>query len=203
MDFFRVLIDNRGKWGSVSFHCGKDVQRQFSASCCFLKVGIIMNASRSGSLLLRTVLMICTSIVVIAVMFAVWQTVNTGQLAVTLFLLAFLACWILLFLYCLQEVPRVWLSEEGVRTRIIFGIRFYPWSEVQQAGILYRMGRGVWYNDLVILGSNGLPRRYKDKTFLIRNLGNTIHLSASREIRDFVIKHYGSLDFDLSDGQCE
>ena len=164
---------------------------------------VIMNASRYGSLLLRTVFMAGTAIIVVSVTCGIWQTISEGQLIATIWLFIFAVCWVLLSLYILQEVPRVWLSEEGILACIVFQKQFYSWHEIQQAGILYRIGRGAWYNDLVLLKSTGSSRRYKDRTFLIRNFGKTLHLAATQEVRDYVLRHYGPLDFDLSDGQSE
>ena len=101
------------------------------------------------------------------------------------------------------SVPFVWLSADGIYVRALFRKRYYPWDSIKQAGILYCMGRGMWYNEIALLKANGSPRRYKDKTFLLRNIGRKIRVSYSEDAKNYIIRHYGPLDFDLSDGREE
>lgn len=104
----------------------------------------------------------------------------------------------------MREFPCVELTEQGIAARVLFLTRYYTWREIKQAGILYRLGRGIHYNELVLVTPKGSQRRYKDKTFLLRNPFTLIMMPYySVELRQFVAKYYGMLDFDLSDGQSE
>lgn len=82
----------------------------------------------------------------------------------------------------------------------------FQWNQVVQVEILYRpwlYRRGDDENYFDILLPGGSPRRYRDKTFPYRNIGKLVQLPNTPEIRDYVIRHYGPLDFDLTDGQSE
>lgn len=59
------------------------------------------------------------------------------------------------------------------------------------------------YNELVLLKSGGSPRKYRDRFFVLRNCFRLIHLGDSPALREYVIRYYGPLDFDLSDGRSE
>lgn len=111
--------------------------------------------------------------------------------------------WSAVILPQLVFVPKVVLTDEGIYVYALRKNKIWRWNQIIQAGILWRLGRGLWYNDLVLLRDGGSPRGYKDKAFLVRNAGKTIHLAATEEVRSYVIQHYGPLDFDLSDGRKE
>lgn len=164
---------------------------------------MMINASRFGSSVVYIVMMVCTFGMLVSTSYGVWVSAGERQLGVVFFLLLLIIFWMLLFFYILYEVPRVLLTEEGIWVRFVFRKQYFSWSEILQAGILWRMGRGMWYNDFVLLLPNGYPRQYKDKTFLLRNYGKIIHMKVTEEVRNYVIKHYGPLDFDLSDGKSE
>ena len=120
-----------------------------------------------------------------------------------LFSLAIQAVWTLLLYPLLWEYPRVVLLEEGVQVCILFRKKIYSWEDILQAGIVWHLGRNGHYNDFVLVKRGGSRRRYRDRTFLLRNFGKLIHISTSKCVRDFVIQHYGPLDFDLTNGQGE
>lgn len=109
--------------------------------------------------------------------------------------------WTLLLYPGLRQYPRIVLLEEGVQARVLFRKKIYAWKDIIQAGIVWRLGRSGYYNDFVLVKQGGSRRRYKDKTFLMRNSGKLIHINTSKDVRDFVIRHYGPLDFDLTNGQ--
>lgn len=111
--------------------------------------------------------------------------------------------WSALMYWSLYSYPEVVLEEKGVFVRILWKRRFYRWDEIKQAGILYHPGRAVPYERLYLVTPKGSKRRYKDKFFLLRNAGKLITLSAGKEMRAFVVSHYGPLDFDLSYGREE
>ena len=114
------------------------------------------------------------------------------------------ALWGLLCYAALTDIPRVELSEEGICVRVLLLSRSYTWKEIRQVGILYRRGRNCWYNQLVLLPPGGSIRKYKDKLFVLRNYFTLIKLPFyTEEIRAYVCRHYGSLDFDLADGKPE
>lgn len=103
----------------------------------------------------------------------------------------------------MQYIAEVILTEEGIFVRVLFRKRFYSWGEIQQAGVLFSQTRGVPYERLYLVKPCGSRRRYKDKTFLSRNLGRLICLPADAETRTYVTEHYGPLDFDLAYGKTE
>lgn len=112
--------------------------------------------------------------------------------------------WMAAAYFALSEFPCIEMGEEGVAFRVFLWKRFYRWDEIQQAGILYRRAKQSWYNELVLLTPKGSKRKYKDKLFLLRNPFTVIKVAYyNKEIHEFVVKHYGPLDFDLSDGQSE
>lgn len=118
-------------------------------------------------------------------------------------LLLLSAIWSGLLYFFIARIPDVSLTENGVLVRVLVRKRLYRWSEVKQAGVLYRWGRYTKYNSLVLLKPNGSPRRYQDKTFVFRNLGKLIEIANTENNRRWIIRHYGPLDFDLSDGREE
>ena len=138
-------------------------------------------------------------LVLLAVAFLQVQVALDGWFA----LLLISASWSALTWWFLFTTPNISLSADGVRVRVLFRGRFYPWDTIKQAGILYRMGKGMRYNQIILLKAGGSPRRYKDKTFLLRNIGKTIPICYSEEAKNYIIDHYGPLDFNLSDGREE
>ena len=133
---------------------------------------------------------------------AVIQTQVTAEAAIPLLLLGTL--WGLLCYAALADIPKVDLSEEGIRVRVLLFSRSYTWKEIRQVGILYRRGRNCWYNQLVLLPPGGSPRKYKDKLFVLRNYFTLIKLPFyTEEIRAYICRYYGPLDFDLADGKPE
>ena len=114
------------------------------------------------------------------------------------------AFWVSLGWWALSEFPVVELTEEGIAFRILFRRRYFPWEDILQAGILWRRGKNSMYNELVLVIPGGSCRRYKDKLFLLRNPFTAIKMAYyNEEVRQFVVRHYGPLDFNLSVGQPE
>lgn len=99
--------------------------------------------------------------------------------------------------------PVVELTPEGIHYRVMFKKSFYPWAQIKQVGILpvyYRYGK---FPGIVAVKPNGSKRKYKDKTFQLRNYGKLIHIGATEENINLVRKYYGPLDFDLYNGRSE
>lgn len=114
------------------------------------------------------------------------------------------AFWVSLGWWALSEFPVVELTEEGIAFRILLRRRCFLWKDILQAGILWRRGKNSMYNELVLVIPGGSCRRYKDKWFLLRNPFTAIKMAYyNEEVRQYVIRHYGPLDFNLSDGQPE
>lgn len=95
----------------------------------------------------------------------------------------------------LYTAPAVTLGEEGIAVRFWFRKRFYPWKEICQAGYLWSRGNIGYYSELVLLLPGGSPRRNRDKTFRLRNLGKIVRLPMDPEIVEYILAHYGLLDF--------
>ena len=128
------------------------------------------------------------------------EQVEPSRWLILLFLSAFCSA---LVWFVLSTMPDILLSVDSVRVRVLFLERLHPWDTIKQAGILYRMGRGMWYNQIVLLKANGSRRQYQDKAFLFRNIGKTIPIPYSEDTKNYIIHYYGPLDFDLSDGKEE
>lgn len=120
-----------------------------------------------------------------------------GDLALgAIVLVAGAFCGVLVLMYrILTDIATGELTNEGVYVRLFLLRRFYPWDSIRQAGVLWRMGRGMHYNDLVLL-PNGTPKlpgmRFPQRT----NRRKVVYLPAAPEIRAYIIAHYGLLDFD-------
>ncbi len=100
--------------------------------------------------------------------------------------------------------PLVYLNEDGVSAKYLFTKKTYQWDSILQVGILWRVRRGIGDNELIIVKPGGSKRTYQDTDFLKRNTGKLVYLrSYSQQNLEFVISHYGSLDFDLSDNKRE
>ena len=89
------------------------------------------------------------------------------------------------------------LTEEGVYVRHFLIRRFYPWSDIIQAGILRRNTKGM-PQEIILVKSGGSPRKPGDLTglFLLRNLFRLIHIPDEPELIDFVTAHLGPLAYD-------
>ena len=157
-----------------------------------------MNAERKGTGFFRVWLLVMWSLPMFFFLLLIVENVPEA-----LPVLAVQAVWSLLLYFGFLEYPRIMLLEEGVQVRVLFRKRLYAWKDIVQAGIVWRLVRSGYTNDFVLLKQGGSCRRYKDKTFLMRNSGKLIHINTSKDVRDFVIRHYGPLDFDLTDGQGE
>lgn len=117
------------------------------------------------------------------------------------------AIWVLVmhsFINWMYASAAVWFSEEGVWCRVFLKKRFYPWKELPQAGIWWNRGANYYFrNQLVLLLPGGSRRRYRDKTFRLRNPRTLLTLPATDFNQRYVISHYGPLDFNLTDGEKE
>lgn len=111
--------------------------------------------------------------------------------------------------FMLSSMPVITLKPDGVCVRILLRNRFYPWTQIKQAGVLYRIGRGFLhsigmedqYNEIILLKWNGVPLDpYNVTLFLMRNMGKAIRCPYSPEAKSYIIAHYGPLAFDYTDG---
>lgn len=101
------------------------------------------------------------------------------------------------------EFPDAVLSDAGVLYRFLFRRHFLPWQEFIQAGICLfenKKAGGVVIKSykLGLLLPNGIPKRPGLRFPQRVNRMNVVYLPDTPEIRDFVIAHYGLLDFDES-----
>ena len=89
------------------------------------------------------------------------------------------------------------LTEEGVYVRHFLIRRFYPWSDIIQAGILRRNTKGM-PQEIILVKPGGSPRKpgEHDTLFLLRNLFRLIHIPDETEFIDFVTAHLGPLAYD-------
>ena len=86
-------------------------------------------------------------------------------------------CLIVGFFFCIPlsvkyQTASGELTEEGVYVRHYFVRRFYAWSEIRQAGILYRTSKGGEYYGIILVKPGGSPRKPGVLTgmFLLCNL---------------------------------
>ena len=112
-------------------------------------------------------------------------------------------CLIVGFFFCIPlsvkyQTASGELTEEGVYVRHYFVRRFYAWSEIRQAGILYRTSKGGEYYGIILVKPGGSPRKPGDLTglFLLRNLFRLIHIPDEPEFIDYVTAHLGPLAYD-------
>ena len=106
--------------------------------------------------------------------------------------------WILLSFH-----KKVLLTKEGIYAYTLFRGKPYPWNQIIQAGVLWRMGRTERFNEIVLLKQGGSPRKFRDDWFLLRNLRKAIRIDDNPEVRAYIGQYYGPLDFDLADGKPE
>ncbi len=106
--------------------------------------------------------------------------------------------WILLSFH-----KKVLLTEKGIYAYTLFRGKLYPWNQIVQAGVLWRVGRMERFNEIVLLKQGGSPRKFRDDWFLLRNLRKTIHMDNNPEVRAYISQYYGPLDFDLADRKPE
>lgn len=102
-----------------------------------------------------------------------------------------------------MDYPYVAMSEAGVAYRFFLRRRFLPWPEFRQAGICLfenKKATGIVHKSyrLGLLLPGGVPKTLGRRISYYKNMGRIIYLPDTREIRAFVIAHYGLLDFDES-----
>ena len=98
---------------------------------------------------------------------------------------------------------KVILTEKGIYSYTLFRNKLYPWNQIVQAGVLWRVGRTERFNETVLLKQGGSPRKFRDDLFLLRNLRKAIRMDDNPEVRGYINRYYGPLDFDLADGKPE
>ena len=73
--------------------------------------------------------------------------------------------------------------------------------------VLIRLIFGICFFVVQIALITGIVTTFRDSKLLVliclRNFGKLIHIADTEQVRNYVIKHYGPLDFNLSDGQAE
>ena len=115
---------------------------------------------------------------------------------VSLFALIFVAVFF-------ADYPYVSMSEAGVSLRFLLRRRFLPWREFRQAGCcLFEIKKpgGIVHNSykLGLLLPNGVPKMPGQRISYYKNMGRILYLPDIPENREFIIAHYGLLDFDES-----
>lgn len=97
------------------------------------------------------------------------------------------------------------LTEEGVYVRHFLLRRFYPWSDILQAGILKRKNVRGELCELIMVKPGGSPRKAGDATllFTLRNFFRLIHIPDDPELVDYVTAHHGPLAYDQRTGIWE
>lgn len=165
----------------------------------------MIRVSRSLNYFLRLFYLLVTMALLIAIPAAVLGIAAqdfgawAGLLLIGMEALAF-GIWYLNF----HATAIVWFSPEGVWVRVFWKKRLYPWKDIAQAGIWWNQFANYYFqNQLVLLLPGGSRRRYRDKTFLLRNPRKLLCLPPTDFNRNYVLKHYGPLDFNLTDGAQE
>ena len=111
--------------------------------------------------------------------------------------------WTVPIYILLSFYKKVILTEQGIYSYTLVKGKCYPWDKIIQAGVLWRIEKTSRYNEFVLLKQGGHPRKHRDDLFLPRNVGRVIRMDDTPEIRSYVRKYYGLLDFDLADGKRE
>ena len=131
--------------------------------------------------------------------FSIYFTVERGVPAPLLFqFLWSVPMWILLSFH-----KKVLLTEKGIYAYTLFRGKPYPWNQIIQAGVLWRVGRTERFNEIVLLKQGGSPRKFRDDWFLLRNLRKAIGMDDNPEVRAYISQYYGPLDFDLANRKPE
>lgn len=161
-----------------------------------------MKTQRISDKLGRGMLIISWAIYcLLLVLFLVSSIQERAELSDYLILLSHFVLFSVFAWSLLAVSPVVTLSPDGVCVRVLFRKRFYPWDTIKQTGVLYLMGKGFWYNAIVLLKPNGVPLEHKDVTlFLLKNIRHRIHIPYSEGAKDYITHYYGPLDFDFTDG---
>lgn len=96
-------------------------------------------------------------------------------------------------------------SEAGIRVGSEGRKRFYPWDQVMQAGIFMVSYQNTVSPYLAFTFAGGRPRTHGQKlhSWRVRNRKTSLYVPASEPLRALVLRHYGPLDFDLSNGGPE
>ena len=95
------------------------------------------------------------------------------------------------------------LTEKGIYSYTLFRNKLYPWDKIIQGGALWRVGRTQRFHEIVLLKQGGSPRKFRDDVFLLRNLRKAIRMDDNPEVRAYISRYYGPLDFDLAEGKPE
>ena len=98
------------------------------------------------------------------------------------------------------ERPYAVLSPDGVSVRLFLKKEtLYRWSELSQAGIQKTDAKKGGYEyeyAMILLLPNGSRRHAGgDKYFTTRNRFRMVRLPPTKDIREYVTKYYGPLDF--------
>ena len=98
------------------------------------------------------------------------------------------------------DKPHVVLSPEGVVVRAVWTRKtLYPWKDLFQAGIIRsgaKRGGNEWLFPIVLLlpGAASIGTEKKN-ALLTPNWNRQVILPNTKEIREYVLTHYGPLDF--------
>ena len=98
------------------------------------------------------------------------------------------------------DKPYVELLPEGVAVRAFWTKKtYYPWADIFQAGIIRsaaKKGPIEWMFPIVLLLPGASAVREKKETFFLDpNWNRRIMLPNTKEIREYVLTHYGPLNF--------
>ena len=102
-----------------------------------------------------------------------------------------------------MDHPSVVLNDEGVTVRFLLTKRFLNWKHFRQAGIcLFENkkfgGVSVKFYRIGLLMPGGVPKWPGQRFQYAKNILHVMLLPDTPEIRDYIIAHYGLLDFDES-----
>lgn len=105
-------------------------------------------------------------------------------------------CILAVLFYSKYETAAGELTEAGVYVRHFLRKRFYAWTGIKQAGVLWRHASKGRYLELILVKPGGSLRKEGDEMFLWRNAFRLIHIPYSEQLLHYVISYYGPLDFD-------
>ena len=147
-----------------------------------------------------------TLIVILLVFFVIgfliggiWMLLN--GLLIGLLLVIFAALWLYIMVIAFYSMAAITLSDDGVAIRVFMRTKHYMWDEIAQVGVLRRARQYGHYNDLVLLPKTGLMCNPQERSFMLKNQFQLIHLPYTPDAISYVLSHYGPLDFDYSNEQ--
>ena len=87
------------------------------------------------------------------------------------------------------------LTPKGVCFRPLFVEHFCPWEKIKLVGVVSKQTFAEDYEEITLLLPGGIGPGENSALYQIRNAGRLLYLPNTKAAREYVIKHYGQMDF--------